>query len=345
MILNDFFPLLAALLGVVSLLWLAHWLLLKRTELGSEARLPRQLVMLGLTLLSLLVLVLALPVSEATRGQVLSLLGLVLTGVIALSSTTFVANAMAGLMLRIVKSFRPGDFIRVGDQFGRVTERGLLHTEIQTEDRDLSTLPNLHLITHPVTVVHGSGTIISATLSLGYDVPHQRAETLLKAAAAEAGLGDAFVLVTELNDYSVSYRVAGFLPEVTQLLTAKSNLRRRVLDALHGAGIEIMSPSYMNQRQLPPETRVIPPAQPVAQAAATEPAPEAIIFDKAEEAAALQQLEEERLTLKQELKELEQQRVAAEEVDAPRIDAAIEALRQRLQEIDAQLTPADEAGK
>ena len=61
---------------------------------------------------------------DTSRGQLLALLGLALTAVIALSSTTFVANAMAGLMLRSVKSFRPGDFIRVGEQSGRVTERG-----------------------------------------------------------------------------------------------------------------------------------------------------------------------------------------------------------------------------
>jgi len=58
------------------------------------------------------------------------LLGNVLTGVIAFSSTTFVANMMAGLMLRSVKSFTPGDFIEAGDYFGKATERGLFHTEI-----------------------------------------------------------------------------------------------------------------------------------------------------------------------------------------------------------------------
>ena len=51
-----------------------------------------------------------------------------------------------------------GDFISAGDQFGRVTERGLFHTEIQTETRDLTTVPNLFLVTHPVTTVRSSGT-------------------------------------------------------------------------------------------------------------------------------------------------------------------------------------------
>ena len=46
----------------------------------------------------------------------------------------FIGNVMAGLMLRAVRNFRTGDFVRVEKHFGRVTERGLLHTEIQTED-------------------------------------------------------------------------------------------------------------------------------------------------------------------------------------------------------------------
>ena len=79
---------------------------------------------------------------------------------------------MAGLMLQVAKSFSPGDFVRVGEYFGRVTERGLFHVEKQTEDRDLTTLPNLHLATNSITVVHSAGTIVSAELSLGYDVSH-----------------------------------------------------------------------------------------------------------------------------------------------------------------------------
>ena len=42
------------------------------------------------------------------------------TATVALSSTTFVANTMAGLMLRLVRNFRPGEFVRVGDHFGSV---------------------------------------------------------------------------------------------------------------------------------------------------------------------------------------------------------------------------------
>ncbi len=280
----DYLPALAAVAVVTVALVLAQWLMLARKPVGAEARLPRQLLMLLLTVAGLLVVILSLPMSDATRGQVLSLVGIVLTGVIALSSTTFVANAMAGLMLRLVKSFRPGDFVSVGDQFGRVTERALFHTEIQTENRDLTTIPNLYLVTNPVTVVHFSGTMISTSLSLGYDVSHRRIEELLKRAATESGLEDPFVQVRELGDFSVTYRVAGFLAEVKHLLTARSNLRRKILDVLHDADIEIVSPTVMNQRRLGDDVRLVPPKSAPKRERPDEEKPEDRIFDKAEEA-------------------------------------------------------------
>jgi small conductance mechanosensitive channel len=336
--LATYLPVLVAAAFVTLVLWLARRLLLGRQlQLGAEARLPRQLLMLVLSALGLLLLVLLFPMSETTRGQVLSLLGVVITAVIALSSTTFVANAMAGLMLRMMKTFRPGDFIRIGEQLGRVSERGLFHTEIQTEDRDLTTFPNLYLVTNPVTVVHGSGTIISATLSLGYDIPRTRIEELLKQAALEAELQEPFVQVRGLGDFSVSYRVAGFLPEVKQLLTSKSNLHKKILDVLHEAGIEIVSPTFMNQRQLPETAKIIPTAAPAEPEAEVEAAPEEMIFDKAEEAAEQEALRDEHARLTQQLKDLTEEKKSASDDQQAAIDAKILATEIQLGNIAAQL--------
>ena len=283
--LHPFFAaLIAGLLGAGALFVAHHMLLGRHPALGTEARLPRQLVLAALSLAILLLVLLLFPMSDTTRGQVLSLVGIVLTAVIALSSTTFVANAMAGFMLRMIHSFSPGDFLRVGKEFGRVTGRGLMHTEIQTEDRDLTTLPNLYLVTNPVTVIHDSGTIVGTTVSLGYEVPRTLVEEQLKRAAAEVELEEPFVRVESLGDFSVVYHVAGFLPEVKHLLTRRSNLRKAVMDSLHEAGIEIVSPSFMNQRQVPEDRRFIPPKPVVEAPPEEEEVPEEIIFDKAEEA-------------------------------------------------------------
>ncbi|WP_221029095.1 mechanosensitive ion channel family protein [Actomonas aquatica] len=316
----------AAICGIV--LRIAHWLLLGRfPNLGNERRLPRQLIMVFLALVAIALLALALPVSDSSRNQVLGLIGLIISGMFAFSSTTILANLTAGMMLRITKPFRTGDFIRVEDHFGRVSERGLLDTEVQTEHRDLIAFPHTFLITHPVTTIRASGTIVSTSLSLGYDVHHATIDGLLKQAASDAGLTDPFVQVSELGDYAVTYRVAGLLTEVKSLLTTRSILNRHVLDALHGAGIEIASPAIMNQRRIPEEQPIMPSAAtPVSSSTQPEPpTAETLAFDKAEEAEAAEiRLAE----IEAEIKRLEADPRATGKDAAPALAAKI----QRLQE-------------
>jgi small conductance mechanosensitive channel len=242
--------------------------------------------------ISLVTITLTLPIGEAAQGQLLGFLGLLVTAAVALSSTTILGNAMAGIMLRAIRSFRPGDFVRIGEHVGRVSDMGILHTEIQTEDRDLTTLPNLFLITHPLTVLRSSGTVVSATISLGYEISHDEIEAHLAEAARRAGLTDPFVQVVELGDFSITYRAAGFLLEIKQLLTTRSRLRKAMLDTLHEAKIEIVSPSFHNLRQVP-EHKVILPRKARATSRHQEQDPEARIFDKADAAEAKSKMESE----------------------------------------------------
>lgn len=293
---ESYTPLLAVLLASALLLTLAHRWLIRRT--AGRAHPGRQLFMLLLTLAALIAVILALPISDSSRGDLFGFLGLVITGVFALSSTTFVANAMAGFMLRAVENFPPGDFVRINEHFGRVTERGLFHTEIQSEDRDLITLPNLYLTIHPVKVVRASGTVISCELSLGYDVPYYQVEPLLKQAALDAGLEDSFTQLTELGDHAVGYKAAGFCADVKEMLTLKTRLHRAILDRLHGAGIEILSPRFMAQRPVAEGHKLMAPARAPIAEAETRTAEQGI-FDKADRAEKIG-------ALKQELKDLRQ---------------------------------------
>ena len=123
-ILHWAFPAVATFVVTGAVLWTVH----RALPQEPSANLIRQLLNIVVVLLSMVALVLVLPFASDTRGQLLSLFGLVITAVIALASTTFVSNAMAGVALRAVGSFKPGDFIQVADHFGRVTEKALLHT-------------------------------------------------------------------------------------------------------------------------------------------------------------------------------------------------------------------------
>lgn len=272
------------------------------TSPARNQRMRRQLLIFLTILVGLIGLVLTLPLDSNIRGQLLTLLGLVITAVLTLSSPTVAANAMAGFMLRTVKGFAPGDFIQVDRYFGRVTEQGLFHTEIQTEDRDLLTLPNIYLANHPIKVVHASGTIVSAEVSLGYDVDHHIIEELLVQAAEQANLEDAFVYITALGDFSVNYRVSGFLKQVKHLLSARSLLRKQMMDHLHQHEIEIVSPNFMNQRQIRED--IIPQRSFIRAEKAEGSEPENRVFDKAERAQQIEELKNNYEEIKEELKDI-----------------------------------------
>lgn len=302
---TTFGPIIGTIFAVGMVLWATHVLLIKQNQkLGNERLFPRQLIMLGLTLVGILIVVLVMPINQSSRNQLIGLFGIVISAVIALSSTTIISNLMAGVLLRMTKPFRIGDFIRIGSHVGRVSERGLFDTEIQTEMSELISLPNTYCISNPLTTIRSSGTIISASLSLGYEIDHNRIEQLLLVAAKNCNLTDPFVHITELGNFSVTYRVSGFLEDSKKLISRQSKLYGCVLDTLHSQDIEIMSPSYMNQRQVGDDVSAIPAATFVSVPASVKKGSiaEDVAFDKAEQA---EKLENEKIKLKQEIESLE----------------------------------------
>lgn len=338
-LLQAVWPFLMVIAIACSLIWLSHRLA-PRVNKGEDTGLKWQVIDIFIVIVALVFAVIALPLKTETQGQVLSLLGVVLTGVVGLSSTTFVANGMAGLMLQISRPFRPGDWVTVNNEFGRVISVSLMQTRIQTQTRDLTTLPNLYLINNPVTVAHRDSTVISADISLGYDIPHTKVQELLEIAASETGLEDPFVMVQDLLDHAVLYRIGGLLTETHKMLSKRSQLRKCILEQLHGHGVEIVSPSFMNQRALTPDTLVIPdvpvmhdPSQ-ERQPTAQEDTPEDRIFDVAEEAANLEELKERlektRLQLKHDTK-------ALKETESEQERSILESRLKRLETISQQL--------
>ena len=321
-------------LGSISLLILSR--LTQRASNIDAPSLVLQLIFWGAGLAVVVALVVALPLEAGVRGQILSLIGVVLTAIIALSSTTFVSNAMAGIMLQATRPFKPGDFILVNGVFGRVTRRSLVSTRIQTETRDFTNLPNLLLVTQPVTVQHREGTIIQADVSLGYDVHHSLAKRELLKAAENAGLADPYVLVAELLDHAVVYRAAGFLEDVVNPLTARSQLRQKMLDALHGAGIEIASPNIVAQRQQSGDTQTLP--EEVVSRPTRSPAqkPDTKIFDSAHAAANTEALREQIRELKTEIDAQQEQIKAASDETRASETLALESLERQLKWLESE---------
>ena len=101
-----------------------------------------------------------------------------------------------------------------------------------------------------------------------------------------------------------------------------------VREELHAAGIEIVSPTFMNTRAIREGHSFIPPpeARPVKQAS-RKPAPESIAFDKADKAESLANLQSRVEGLEKKLKELEEEASQAEKgPERDRVKAEIDRL-------------------
>lgn len=255
-----------------------NWFFNKKNQ--EKGTITRQIISVLIFLIGALVFTILLPIDHSLKGQIISLIGIVLSAALALSSTTIIGNALAGLMNNSIKNFKLGDFIKIENNFGRVTKKGLFRTEIQTKDRNLTSLPNLYLASQPINIVRDSGTIISTTVSLSYDINHSTIKNLLQNSAEEIGLTEPYVYIESLGDFSITYRVHGILTDINKYFTTHSMLNEKVIDNLHKNKIEIVSPSFMNQRQVN-EIRFIPLVTEPKEIKSEELSPEEIVFDKA----------------------------------------------------------------
>lgn len=280
--------------------------ILRRQSRGkSDTKIIRQIVKFLIVLVGMIAFMLTLPMDAALKERITQLMGIIISAVIALSSATLIGNMLAGILLRIINNFKPGDFIEIDNYFGRVIERGLFHTEIQSEDSDLVTLPNMFLATNPVKVKRFSGSYIDAEVSLGYDVSRQDIENCLIRAAENTGLENSYVSINNLGDYSVVYQVHGKLNDIKKIISMRSLLRARMLDELHQAGIEIVSPTFMNQRQVNEVTFIPKQTKSRKEHVVSTVSPESKIFDKAEKAESIEKRKEKMEDLEEQVKALQ----------------------------------------
>ncbi|MBN2275980.1 MAG: mechanosensitive ion channel [Bacteroidales bacterium] len=268
------------LIILVILLLINSWTFKRLKSVPSDDNIIRKTIAFFIILIGVFVFVLSLPIDKTMKGQILSFLGIVISAGIALSSTTILGNLIAGFMNNSMKRFRNGDLIKVGDFQGRVTKKSIFHMEMQLEDSNFMTIPNLYIAHNPVKLTRKTNTVISSSVSLGYDISRNKIEEALKEAAIETGLTDPYVYITNLGDFSVTYKIHGFLDDSSKFFSTSSLLNGKVMDILHEKGIEIVSPAFMNQRRVD-EKEFIPKYEAEIKTVEEVPSPEDLIFDAA----------------------------------------------------------------
>ncbi len=163
---------------------------------------------------------------------------------------------------------RLGEYVRIGDVEGTVTEMKTFAVRIRTGMGEELTLPNA-MIVGAVTknysrTVKGEGYIVDTVLTIGYDTPWRQVHAMMVDAARRTeGVLEApapYVFQTALSDFYVEYRL------VAQAHASAPRPRAQVLADLHANmqdvfnenGVQIMSPHYLGD---PAEAKVVPPAK------------------------------------------------------------------------------------
>ena len=181
--------------------------------------------------------------------------GLMLT----LGSAGVMNHAMSGLVLIYSRALRKGDVIRIGENEGLVSEIGMLATKIITRENYIVTVPNAVVVSGKITNLSaqnpGGGVNLTTSVTIGYDTPWRQVQRLLLDAAGRTGhvqhAPPAYVLQTALNDFYVAYVLRVHIVELPLRADILSALHANIQDAFNAAGVQIMSPNYIADPELP----------------------------------------------------------------------------------------------
>jgi potassium efflux system protein len=170
-------------------------------------------------------------------------------------------NFISGLILLVEQPVRQGDFIRVGDALGVVSDIGLRATMIVTRDQVTIIVPNGQLITGAV-INHSRPTLnlriaVKVGVAYGTDLNLVR-DTLMKVAADTTDVLDVPAPDVRLEDFadsSLNFELLVWIADPRTDLRVASALRFGIDAAFGAANIEIPFPQRdLRVRALPAES-------------------------------------------------------------------------------------------
>jgi small-conductance mechanosensitive channel len=178
--------------------------------------------------------------------------------VLGLALQPILGNFFAGLVISIEKPFRINDWIKVGDQEGRVAAITWRTTHLRTRDNDNLVIPNSKMADERVLNYYYPHPVHREKVRVGvtYDEPPYRVRgALLDCAAGVAGVLDKpapDVLLLSFDDSSILYELRVWIDDVAQGPRIASDLRARIWEELRKEGIAIPYPIQTVEIARPP---------------------------------------------------------------------------------------------
>jgi len=199
--------------------------------------------------------------SEAFKG-----VSLFLGIIFSLGSSSFIANMIAGYSMTYRRAFKLGDLVQIGEVRGVVSAVRLQVTHIRTIKNEEVVVPNSEILNAHVTnyssLAQTSGLILHTTVGIGYETPWRQVEgMLLEAARRTPGLmtdRPPFVFHLQLGDFCVTYELNVYCAEPLRMRAIYTDLHRHILDVFNEYGVQIMTPAYEGDPEIP---KVVPKEQ------------------------------------------------------------------------------------
>jgi small-conductance mechanosensitive channel len=251
--------------------------------LDSETAGPtRRLVSLVVWLFALAMAYPYLPGADSEAFKGLSVLvGLM----VSIGASGLVGQAASGLILMYSRTLRTGEFVRIGDTEGTVTELGMFATRVRSGLGEEIVLPNALVLSNTTRnfsrVAGGPGFILHTAVTIGYDTPWRQVHALLlEAARRTRGIlaePAPYVVQTALSDFYVEYKLVAYAGPGAPRLRAEamSLLHAAIQDVFNEYGVQIMSPQYYEDpaapKVVPPERWYEAPARPETHPAGAPP--------------------------------------------------------------------------
>lgn len=157
-------------------------------------------------------------------------------------------NFISGLTILLDRPFRVGDWITVGDHYGRIADLSLRSTRLKTLNGETVVFPNVEMVTRAVVNHTMGGTLrVDVPFGIAYKEDVNEAREVVMGLVDDdderlAPEGDHRVVTTELGDSSVAMELHLFVGDAGDAVPLRFEFTEKIRTALGAAEIEIPFP-------------------------------------------------------------------------------------------------------
>ena len=208
-------------------------------------------------------IVLAYPYIPGSGSDAFKGLSVLIGLMVSLGSSGLINQVMSGFVLLYSGSVRTGEYVKVGEIEGTISEMGLLAVKLLNPAHEFLVIPNAVMLSNPTTnfsrLAEDTGVPLKTTVTIGYDTPWRQVHQLLidSATATEEVLETPAprVIQNALSDWYPEYTLISYIKNPNRRTAVLSELNGHIQDAFNEAEVAIMSPHYNCDT---PEPIVIP---------------------------------------------------------------------------------------